>query len=129
VAWGDLARRLEATLVLDAEVIPINSCYVAALPSRAAAKSLTAWLNCTWIRAIARLRAEPAAGGAARFGARAVGAVPLPGAVLGHPCLVALTDAAGTRDVQVPLDDCAADLLGLSHDDRACLATLASHRR
>jgi hypothetical protein len=129
VAWGDLARRLEATLVPDADVIPINSCYVAALPSAMAAKALTAWLNCTWIRALARLRAEPAAGGAARFGARTVGAVPLPSAVLRLPDLAAMTDAAATRDVQADLDECSADLLDLTHDDRAALATLASHRR
>ena len=129
VAWGDLARRLEATVVYDTEVIPINSCYVAAVPSASAAESLTAWLNCSWIRALARLRAEPAAGGAARFGARAVGAVPLPRAVLGHPVLAALTHAAADHDVHVALDDCAADLLGLSYDDRALLAPLATHRR
>ena len=129
VAWGDLARRLEATLVTDADVIPINSCYVAALPSARAAQSLTAWLNCSWIRALARLRAEPAAGGAARFGARAVGAVPLPPAVLGHPLLVTLTDSAATQDVQAALDHCAAELLGLSRDDCTLLATLASDSR
>ena len=129
VAWGDLARRLEATVVLDADVIPINSCYVVAVPSAIAAESLTAWLNCSWIRALARLRAEPAAGGAARFGARAVGAVPLPRAVLGHPVLAALTHSAASHDVQEALDDCAATLLGLDRDDRALLAPLAAHRR
>ena len=129
VAWGDLARRLEATLVVDTDVIPINSCYVAALPSAIAAKSLTAWLNCSWIRALARLRAEPAAGGAARFGARAVGAVPLPHAVLEHPLLAALTDSAATHDVQATLDNGTADLLGLNHDDCTLLAPLASDSR
>ncbi|MES2304695.1 MAG: hypothetical protein V4558_04280 [Gemmatimonadota bacterium] len=129
VAWGDLARRLEATVVTDPRVIPINSCYVAALPTASAAESLTAWLNCSWIRALARLRAEPAAGGAARFGARAVGRVPLPRAVLGHPVLAALTHSAATHDVAEALDDCTADLLGLDRNDRALLAPLAAHRR
>ena len=129
VAWGDLARRLEATVVESSDLIPINSCYVAALPSALAAESLTAWLNCSWIRALARLRAEPAAGGAARFGARAVGAVPLPRAVLGHPVLAALTHAAASKDVDEVLDDCTADLLGLDLSDRALLAPLAARRR
>lgn len=129
VVWGDLARRLEASLVTETEVIPINSCYVAALPTANAAGSLVAWLNCTWIRALARVRAEPAAGGAARFGARAVGAVPLPRPVLGHPVLAALACAAETHDVSEALDDCTADLLELDADDRAVLAPLAAHRR
>ncbi|MEO5799594.1 MAG: hypothetical protein ABIZ70_06735 [Gemmatimonadales bacterium] len=129
VAWGDLARRLEATVVADARVIPINSCYVAALPSPSAAESLAAWLNCSWIRALARLRAEPAAGGAARFGARAVGRVPLPRAVLGHPVLAALFHSAADHDITDALDDCTADLLGLDQHDRTLLAPLAAHRR
>lgn len=129
VAWGDLARRLEAAVVRDSDIIPINSCYVAALASASAAESLTAWLNCSWIRALARLYAEPAAGGAARFGARAVGAVPLPQTVLGHPVLTSLTHAAASHEVDDALDNCTADLLGLDSNDRILLAPLAAHRR
>src|SRR5262249_44602793 len=73
--WCDLAPSLRATTLADTAAVPINSCYVAAMPSASTADALVAWLNSTWIGALARIGAEPAAGGCARFGARAVGAV------------------------------------------------------
>lgn len=129
VAWGDLARRLEATMVRDPDVIPLNSCYVIAVPSAATACALTAWLNCSWIRALARLGAEPAAGGAFRFGARAVGAIPFPAAAATATRLRAIAIDAQSHPSQAELDDCTAELLGLDQADRDLLAPLAAHRR
>jgi hypothetical protein len=128
IAWRDLAPELQAAAVHDADAVPLNSCYVAALSSTAVADSLAAWLNATPIRALARIRAEPAAGGCARFAARAVGAVPLPRDALGHTALVSLAHAAG-GDIQADLDHCVSDLLGLSADERVVLDGLASNRR
>ncbi|MEP6589865.1 MAG: hypothetical protein ABJC19_01675 [Gemmatimonadota bacterium] len=129
VAWGDLACRLEATVVSDPDDIPLNSCYVASLPTASAALGLAAWLNCSWVRAIARLRAEPAAGGAARFGARAVGAVPFPAAAAENPRLAEFAGQMTQPAAQDALDAFTAGILGLDHHDRALLAPLAAHRR
>jgi hypothetical protein len=128
VAWCDLAPELRATTLPDPEMVPLNSCYVAALPSASSAEALTAWLNSTWIGAFARLVAEPASGGCARFAARAVGSVPLPADVLGDPVLAALTHAAADHDVAEALDDHVAQRLGLHADDRATLRAVAGSR-
>jgi|CXWL01.1.fsa_nt_gi hypothetical protein len=126
VVWGDLAPCLEAAVLLEPAAIPLNSCYVLAVPDAGTAHAITAWLNSGPIRAIARLAAEPAAGGAARFGARTVGQVPWVAAALGHEMLQRpLTDLeqAGA------LDDIVAELLTLDHHERAALAPLAARRR
>jgi hypothetical protein len=129
VIWRDLSPELHAAVADDPRAVPLNSCYVAAVSSATVAESLTAWLNATPIRAIARMRAEPAAGGCARFAARTVGALPLPRAALGHPVLAALTRAAADRDIQSPLDECVSELLGLSAADRDALIGVATNRR
>jgi hypothetical protein len=119
---------LRATALADPGMVPLNSCYVAALPSACAAEALTAWLNSRWIGALARLVAEPASGGCARFGARAVGSVPLPAEVLGDPVLAALTHAAADHDVQEALDDHVAHRLGLTAEECSALAALTGNR-
>jgi hypothetical protein len=129
VVWRDLAAELQAAVVPDARVVPLNTCYVASVSTVAIAESLAAWLNAGPIRALARLAAEPAAGGCARFAARAIGDLPLPARVLGHPTLAALTNAAADHDVQAALDDCAARLLGLSDGELDVLRGLAANRR
>ncbi len=126
VVWGDLAPCLEAATLLDPAAIPLNSCYVLALPDAATSHAVAAWLNSAPIRAMARLSAEPAAGGAARFGARTVGQVPWVAAAAHHPLLRhPLTDAGAFGAI----DDVVADLLGLDHHDRTALAPLATRRR
>ncbi len=129
VVWRDLAIELQAAVLRNRAAVPLNSCYVAAMPSAVAAESLAAWLNSSPIRALARLGAEPAAGGCARFAARAVGGVPLPREVLGHPVLASLTHAANDHDVQSPLDQCVCDILGLSTAERDALLGVAPDRR
>lgn len=130
VIWRDLAAELQAAAIGHAEAVPLNSCYVAAVASSEIAQSLAAWLNATPVRAIARMRAEPAAGGCARFAARTVGALPLPRGVLGHPVLVSLArSGAGGRNTQPALDECVCELLGLSANERDALNDVAANRR
>ena len=129
VVWRDLSQELQAAVIHDAAAVPLNSCYVAAVSSATVAESLAAWFNATPIRALARMRAEPAAGGCARFAARTVSALPLPRAVLGHPVLASLTHAAADHDIQSTLDDCVCELLGLSTTDREMLLGVAKNRR
>ena len=129
VVWRDLATELQAAVLSDAGAVPLNSCYVAAMASIAAAESLAAWFNSNPIRALARLGAEPAAGGCARFAARTIGNLPLPREVLGHPVLAAFAHASIDHDVQAALDRCVSTLLGLSSAESDTLCGLAAHRR
>ncbi len=126
VIWADLARRLEAACLVEPpslDWIPLNSCYVVLANSTAEALALCAWLNSTWIRAAARVTADPASGSFARFNARAVGAVPLPPAALEDERLSALARRGGRGDdVQVELDELVGDWLHLGPPDRRALA-------
>ncbi len=118
VIWADLDRRLTAVALTaqgDERLIPLNSCYVAVAQSKAGAERLAAWLNCTWIRVIARRGAVPAAGGFARFNAGTIGGLPMPPSVLTDPALAALTRAGRRGEpVQADLDELTARHLGLS---------------
>lgn len=131
VVWADLAQRLSATALCEAgsrEIIPLNSCYLVALPDRETALALSAWLNSTWIRVAARLTADQAASGFARFNARVVAALPLPSPALTDPALaeLALRGAAGDP-IQEELDAVVAEHLALEPTVRAVLAA-AEHR-
>ena len=56
-----VARELAAAALTapeDEAVVPLNTCYVAALSSAAEAEGLSAWLNSTWMRAVARASGE-----------------------------------------------------------------------
>jgi hypothetical protein len=121
--WADLAGELRAASLAGlADTIPLNSCYVAPLPSDAAADRLAAWLNSSWIRAAARAGAVPAAGGYVRFTAGTVGALPLPPAVLDDQELLTLSHAARAGNwLQSDLDDITARHLDLSNGHRATL--------
>jgi hypothetical protein len=134
VVWADLARRLTAlsfTTKRDLERIPLNSCYVAPLKNAAEADALAAWLNSTWVRAVARLGAVPASGGFARFNAQAVARLPLPGSALTDPRLTRLARAARTGEwVQEQLDVTVAQHLELSSPaQRALRGALADSAR
>jgi hypothetical protein len=131
VIWSDLARRLTAVALTgrrDSTAIPLNTCYVAAVPTAAEAERLTAWLNSRWIRVVARLGAMPAAGGFHRYSAGVVSRLPLPFSVLADPGLASLARAGRRReDIQEALDETVARHLGLSRHDRAVLG--AADRR
>jgi hypothetical protein len=122
VVWADLSRHL-AAVTLAPRFIPLNSCYLAVAPNAVAAKALTAWLNSTWIDALARLGADPARGGFSRFNARTIGALPWPAVAAVDRQLSTFT--ADTPDVRAALDLRAAELLGLDDRDRQALRTLA----
>jgi hypothetical protein len=118
VVWADLARRLVAaglTTPRDSQCIPLNSCYVAAAKSAAEAERLAACLNSTWLRAIARLGAVPAAGGFARFNAQTIARLPLPTTAPDDSALswLAQRGRAG-MEVQEELDEVVARHLGLT---------------
>lgn len=128
VVWADLAGRLEAVALSGpaAEVIvPLNSCYVLPAGSTREAARLSAWLNCTWVRAVAASTADRAAGGFRRFKASVVESLPLPAAVLRDDGLAELGMAgAEGRLRQEDLDDACNRHLSLGTRDRDALARL-----
>ena len=137
VVWSDLARRLTALALIsrsDLERIPLNSCYIAPVGSASRANALAAWLNSTWIRAIARLGAVPAAGGFARFNAQVVSRLPCPRSVLADATLADLGKNGRTGAlIQTDLDELAARHLGLSRSAQSALRAVVDgvpgHRR
>ncbi|HET8622809.1 MAG TPA: hypothetical protein VFM14_04550, partial [Gemmatimonadales bacterium] len=129
VVWADLARRLTALALTgpsDRNRIPLNTCYVLAMPDGESACRLAAWLNCSWIRAAARLGATVASGGYARFCAARIEALPLPDTVLADATLgeLARAGAAGSS-VQAELDHATARHLALTPAARHALAGVA----
>lgn len=129
VVWPDLARQLTAAPLSDRpDIVALNTCYVIGVPTARGSLALAAWFNAAPVRVLARLGADAALGGFARFNAKAVGSVPLPVTALAHPTLCSLAERGRSgEDIQAPLDALAADLLGLDARDRAAL--LADDRR
>jgi len=128
VVWADLSRRLTAVALADRttrDQIPLNTCYLVTSPDASTALRLAAWLNSTWMRAVARLAAPPAASGFARFGAHVISELPLPDAVLTDPALeeLAIAGAIG-RDIQPDLDAITARHLGLAPAAAEALASV-----
>lgn len=118
VIWPDLAPRLRAAPLPDQAQVPVNSCYVIAVESQQRMYALAAWLNAAPVRALARLGAEPAANGYARFRARAVGRIPLPSAAIDCPVLAGLGGESWSADVAARIDKVASDLLALTTTER-----------
>lgn len=137
VVWSDLARQLVAAALTtrnDLDQIPLNSCYVTAMKSVVDAERLTACLNSTWLRAVARLGAVPAASGFARFNAQTIARLPLPSSAFADPALSRLAqEGRAGAPVQGELDEAVAEHLGLSRDAqnalRAVVDRAARHRR
>ena len=81
VIWRDIAPRLEAAPLCrgapDAPV-PLNTCYGVAVADAYTACWLAAYLNSEPVRDLAATLAERASGGAYRFSATTVGALPVP---------------------------------------------------
>jgi hypothetical protein len=136
VIWADLAKELVAAALTtgsDRSQIPLNSCYVTTTGSAVEAERLTACLNSTWLRAVARLGAVPAASGFARFNAGTIARLPLPSSAFTDSTFsrVAQQGRAGAQ-VQGELDDAMAVHLGLSDNAQNALRTVvagARHRR
>ena len=137
VVWADLARQLAAAALTsqsDWSQIPLNSCYVTTTRSVLEAERLTACLNSTWLRAVARLGAVPAASGFARFNAQTVARLPLPISAFADPTLSRLAQEGRTgAPVQAELDKAMAVHLGLSGNAENALRAVvdgpARHRR
>ena len=135
VVWADLARKLAAAALTtpdDLRQVPLNSCYVVAVPSTVAAECLAAGLNSTWLRAAAQLSAVPAAGGYSRFNARTIAELPLPAYATNDPMLSRLSrEARSGADVQGRLDRRMAKHLGISRAQQNALRAVvdgANHR-
>ncbi|MEO5826878.1 MAG: N-6 DNA methylase [Gemmatimonadales bacterium] len=134
VAWRDISQRLAAVALGPGDPIPLNSCYVIPVSCGGTMHALTAWLNSTWIGALARVRAEPAANGYARFAARAIGSLPLLEAGQQWHHLAELGAARGkgrgdSTHLDRAIDDEVSRALNLTANDRIELAALATHRR
>jgi hypothetical protein len=136
VVWADVARMLVAaalTTADDIRQVPLNSCYVVAVRSAAAAECLAACLNSTWLRAASKLFAVPAAGGYSRFNARTIAELPLPASATHDPVLSRLAREGRTgADVQELLDSQMAKHLGISGAAQNALRSVvdgADHRR
>ncbi len=137
VIWADLARRLVAAALTarqDAQYIPLNSCYVVAAKTALDGERLTACLNSTWLRTVARLGAVPAASGFSRFNAQTISDLPFPTSVLADAALSTLAqqgrDGSATQEA---LDDLVGRHLGLTSTAqnalRSALDSTARHRR
>ena len=136
VVWADVARKLAAAALTTADdllQVPLNSCYVVAVPSTVAAECLAACLNSTWLRAAARLSAVPASGGYSRFNARTIADLPLPPSATNDPVLSHLArEGRAGADVQDLLDLQMAKHLGISRAAQHALRSAvdgAHHRR
>ena len=137
VVWPDVARELcAAALALpsDRSQIPLNSCYVITAKNVMEAERLTACLNTTWLRAVARLGAVPAASGFARYNAQTIARLPLPGSALDDSTFNRLAQQGRAGAVlQGELDDAMAVHLSLSGNAqnalRAVVDGAACHRR
>ncbi len=132
VVWSDVARQIAAVALTsrhDSRCIPLNSCYIAPLPDALRAHALTAWLNSTWIRSLARIRAVPASNGFARFNAQVMGGLPLPAAALSDPALARLgrMGRAGIP-VQSDLDEVTAHHLSLTASAQRALRAIVDCR-
>jgi hypothetical protein len=136
VIWRDIAPRLEAAVLRrdapDAP-IPVNSCYGVAVTDAYTANWLAAWLNSAPIRNVAAALAERASGGAFRFSAGLVGALPIPAcrATPDVHRLAAIAEAAGRGEEWDPddLDTRAALALGIAPETRQLLAYLGDALR
>jgi hypothetical protein len=133
VTWPDLAHRLSAAALggnTGQGLIPLNTCYLIPVDHDAIAHRLAGWLNCTWIRALARLGADPARGGYARFNARVVGALPLPEGVVLDAELSRLGRRAAESSWSLEdIEELAATHHQLSTAARRALAPLVAGRR
>jgi hypothetical protein len=123
VLWRDIAPRLEAAVLhrdTSSAPIPLNTCYGAPVPDEFTAAWLSALLNSRLIRSLAASLAERASGGAFRFSAGTVGALPLPSDQEAGPvrALAVIGRAAAHGEPHDPddLDAFVALALGLGED-------------
>ena len=126
VVWADLSRTLTAAAMDSGDRrIPLNTCYVLHGPPDHCL-IMAAWLNSSWMRGLARLRADPASSGFARFNARIVGALPWPSTLVGDARLATWASRARSGEfLQAELDELTAPHLDLSPTELRTLASKA----
>ena len=126
MTWSDLSRTLSAAPLDSGDArIPLNTCYVLHAPGEQSLV-IAAWLNSSWMRGLARLQADPASSGFARFNARTVGALPLPATLAGDSGLAAWASRAVAGDfLQAELDELTAPHLDLTPAELGTLASVA----
>ena len=136
VIWRDIAFRLEAVaLRRDAPEapVPLNTCYGVAVPDAYTAHWLAGYLNSAAARNVAAGLAERASGGAYRFSAGTVGALPLPPDFASHHVRgladIAATAAAGEGWDAHDLDAHALRALGLAPETASLLDYLGDALR
>ncbi len=136
VVWRDIAPRLEAAVLIrdgPQAPVPLNTCYGVAVPDEFTACWLAALLNSAPARNLAAALAERASGGAFRFGASTIAALPLPEhratpAVRSLAAIAAEASNGGQWDPD-DLDACAARALGLAPEAAAELRYLGDTLR
>ena len=126
VVWADLSRSLTAAALDDDDRrIPLNTCYVLQAPPAQSAV-FAAWFNSSWMRGLARLQADPASNGFARFNARTVGSLPCPDTLAGDAGLAEWArHATGGDFLQAELDELTASHLDLTPAELRILASVA----
>jgi hypothetical protein len=129
VVWRDIARHVEAALLHRSALhdpVPLNTCYGVATPDETTGERLVAFLNSRLIRSLAAATAERASGGAYRFSAGTIGALPLPSDLDSRSCRILASigreAARGEPHDADDLDRYAARALGLDADTTARLA-------
>jgi Eco57I restriction-modification methylase/MmeI, helicase spacer domain len=129
VVWPDIARRPRAVVLETCTAkgaAPLNSCYVASLPSRRIALVVAGVLNSTWAQILTHLIADEANGGYRRINARVVGSMPIPTG--GNASVVAehaLQAHHGHAVSQHDLDEAVAAALALTPPTRERLRRFA----
>ncbi len=128
VVWRDLARTIAAAALTGpgaAALVPLNTCYCVRACGSAEAHALSAWLNSTWLRGIARATAAPAAGGFSRYSAGTIAALPIPAEAADRELAAAGADAAAGQAAQERIDRRVSVLLTLTGVERDVLAAAA----
>jgi hypothetical protein len=136
VVWRDIAPFLQAAFLelrSARSPVPLNTCYGIVVPDQTTARWMAALLNSSPVSAMAAALAERASGGAFRFSASVLAALPVP-AITTTTAVGALTEigrdaSRGEPWNQDELDTHARAALGLEGDVAGALAHLANALR
>ena len=133
VVWPDLARHPRAVYLEAASsqpVLPLNTCYCAAVPSAQDAHVVTAVLNSTWVIPYVRSASDEARGGYRRLNARVMDRIPIPADAARRTSAISLSKRAHAQHVeQNELDEVVAEALDISAATQARLRTMALSER
>jgi hypothetical protein len=134
VVWSDIARRPRAVALDETHAksaIPLNSCYLAAVPDPKTALVVAATMNSIWAHALATAYADEARGGYRRINARVASHMPIPVTGPKHDGLAEFSrlmhNQTNAEDYDV--DEMVADALDLSTKTRTALRELSANQR